>query len=118
MTAEMTCFVNAYTIKYVTGTYYPQYLMLNILPSYRLTDRFAIEGGIGTGLTTVSDYGNANDPLFTGWLGGVYSLGKWGVLLRYYRFLRPIDRLETVRGTRTFGSHGLQLGATYRLFGQ
>jgi hypothetical protein len=117
--ASEVCYqVLPYKNKFVTGQFYPGYITLSVLPTYAVFPKASIEAGIGSGLTVVSRFEdkNDNDPLFFGSLGFRIPLNQWGICVRYYHFLRPLHRQITVRGETTFGSHGIQVGATHVFF--
>lgn len=107
-----------YTIKYFTGQLYPGYATLSILPACAVSSKVHIEASIGSGFTVVSRFGEKinNDPLLLTSLGLRFPLGKWGLSVRYYDFLRPVNRETTDRGTTTVSNRGIQVGFTYDLF--
>jgi hypothetical protein len=116
--SEASYQVLPYKNKFLTGQLYPGYITLSVLPTYAIFSKVSIEVGVGSGLTVVSRFEdqNDNDPLILGLLGVRIPMGKWGLCARYYHFLQPLHRQTTVRGETTFGSHGIQIGATYDFF--
>lgn len=107
-----------YTVKYLTGQLYPGYATLSVLPAYAVSPKVHVEAGIGSGFTVVSRFGDKvnNDPLLLTTLGLRFPLGRWGLSVRYYDFLRPVNRETTDRGTTTVSNRGVQVGVTYDLF--
>ncbi len=115
MTSEVSIQVLPYTNKFITGQFYPNYLTLSVLPAYAISTKAIIEAGVGSGLTLASNFENRNnnDPLLLCVLGVRIPFDRWGISLRYYRFIRPLHKQSTIRSETTFSSHGIQIGATY-----
>jgi hypothetical protein len=119
LASELTYQVFPYKNRYFAGQFHPGYITWSVIPSFVLRKKMILEIGLGTGLTIVNrlEETKKNDPLLFSALGWRVPLGKWGLTLRYYRFLRPQYRLINGITALNFGSHGFQWGISYDLFG-
>lgn len=116
--AELSYHVLPYTIKFYTGQFNQSFLTIGVFPSYALIRKIRLEMGISTGLTVVNRFVDKNDPIFLTSLGILFPINeRWGIISRYYTFLKPLYIEEDATGSKSkFSSHGIQLGVKFRLF--